>query len=200
VLDCAYVRPWWHTSDLAKLAYAQGLAVFLAYDKQGDKVPVIIAAGEENAFMKEFGSEGEYQEYLRGYKVRTRKLRGIVSGWDDNQQGIYRHYLRYGGAPKWVDSTSSSKDSNVAEIAPQIKKVAFDEKPMMSFSYDGRRLIEARIVDVGPDGVVLTSKDSASVTVPLERAVKMPDLQMMAREAMEAALSVGASKSVNFQR
>jgi hypothetical protein len=185
VLDCAYVRPWWHSSGIPSLAQAQGLSVFLAYDEDGKTIPVLIRLGDENALTKQFGSE---TEYLPGYRTRTRKLRGVVAPWDQADQSMYRHYLRYEGAKQWVNSAGGRKSGNVEEI-PQKQKVAFDDSPMRSFSYDGKRLNEARVVDVGAEGVVVTSKDSISVIVPLNRAIKMPDLRMKAKDAMEAALS-----------
>lgn len=184
VLDCAYVRPWWHSSGIPSLAQAQGLSVFLAYDEDGKTIPVLIRLGDENALTKQFGSETEYRP---GYRTRTRKLRGVVAPWDQGDQSIYRHYLRYDGAKQWVNSARERQSG--AEEVPQKQAVAFDDSPMRSFSYDGKRLNEARVVDVGTEGVVVTSKDSISVIVPLNRAIKMPDLRMKAKDAMEATLS-----------
>lgn len=184
VLDCAYVRPWWHSSGVPSLAQAQGLSVFLAYDEDGKTIPVLIRLGDANALTKQFGSK---TEYLPGYRTRTRKLKGIVAPWGQADQNIYRHYLLYEGAKKWVNSAGGRQGG--AEEVPPKQAVAFDDSPMRSFSYDGKRLNEARVVDVGAEGVVVTSKDSISVIVPLDRAIKMPDLRMRAKDAMEAALS-----------
>jgi hypothetical protein len=188
VLDCAYVRPWWHNSSIPHLAQAQGLSVFLAYDENDNTIPLLVRLGDENALTKQFGSK---REYLPGYRTRTRRLRGVVAPWEEKQQSIYRHYLRYEGAKQWVNS-GGAQQSEEGKQDPQKKKVAFDDRAFTSFSYDGKRLIEPRVVDVGPEGVVVTSKDSTSVIVPLERAIKMPDLRMKARDAMEAALAAGA--------
>ncbi len=193
VLDCAYVMPWWHSSIVPKLAHAQGLAVFLAYDENRSAIPVIIRLGDENALVKQFGSE---KQYLPGRRTRTRRLRGVVTPWEEEQTSTYRHYLRYEGAKQWVNSEGarhgSSRQSKKEGQRPQKEKVAFDERAFRSFSYDGKRLIEPRVVDVGPEGVVVTSKDSTSVIVPLERAITMPDLRMKAKDAIEAALAAGA--------
>lgn len=189
VLDCAYVRPWYHTSGIPPLAHAQGLSVFLAYDEDGETIPVLIRLGDENALTKQFGSD---TEYLPGYQTRTRRLTGIVAPWGQADQSIYRHYLRYEGAKQWVNSAGGRQSG--AEGVPQKQVVAFDESPMRSFSYDGKRLNEARVVGVGAEGVVVTSKDSISVIVPLNRAIKMPDLRMKAKDAMEAALSADVNQ------
>jgi hypothetical protein len=60
---------------------------------------------------------------------------------------------------------------------------------MQSFSYDGKRLIEATIIEITPDKVRLIDKHDVSVEVPLDRAIKMPDLRMKAKDAMEAAMA-----------
>lgn len=189
VLDCAYVRPWRNSSGIPSLAQAQGLSVFLAYDEDGKTIPVLIRLGDENALTKQFGSE---TEYLPGYRTRTRKLRGVVAPWGQADQNIYRHYLRYEGAKQWVNSAGGRQGG--ADNVPQKQKVAFDDSPMRSFSYDGKRLNEARVVDVGAEGVVVTSADSISVIVPLDRAIKMPDLRMRAKDAMEVALSADVNQ------
>jgi hypothetical protein len=194
VLDCAYVRPWSRHSGIPDAAKAQGLEVYLAIDEKNDAIPVIIRLGDGNALIKQFGSE---EEYLRGYGTRTRKLRGVVAPWEEKRLSDYRHYLRYEGAKQWVNSESArhgaTRQSKKEGQRPQKEKVAFDERPLSSFSYDGKRLIEARVVDVGPEGVVVTSKDSTSVIVPLERAIRMPDLRMRAKDAMEAALAAATA-------
>jgi hypothetical protein len=188
VLDCAYVRPE-DGSRIPRLAQAQGLAVFYAIDEEHGRIPVLIPLGAENALIKQFGSK---KEYLPGYGTRTRKLRGIVAPWAEKELSRYRHYLRYGGAKEWTNSggaPQSKEEEEEEEGEPQKEKAAFDDRVFSSFSYDGKRLVEARVVDVGPEGVVVTSKDSTSVIVPLDRAIKMPDLRMKAKDAMEAALA-----------
>jgi hypothetical protein len=62
----------------------------------------------------------------------------------------------------------------------------FDGSPFTSFSYEGQRLIEPRITSVDAEGVSLTDKEGRiSITVPLDRARKQPELRMRARDAME---------------
>ena len=43
------------------------------------------------------------------------------------------------------------------------------------------------MVIVGPEGVVVASKASTSVIVPLNKALKMPGLRMRAKAEMEVA-------------
>ena len=64
----------------------------------------------------------------------------------------------------------------------------FDGSPFSSFSYEGKRLVEPRITSVDTDGVIVTDKDDKnSITVPLDRALKQPELRMRAKNAIEAA-------------
>lgn len=72
---------------------------------------------------------------------------------------------------------------------PTPAEIRFDTSPMNSFSYEGTRLIEARITSVGSDGVTVTGKDGKSVVINLDRAEKIPDLRIRARDAIKAALS-----------
>jgi hypothetical protein len=183
VLDCVGVRAT-DQSSLHKSASQQGLALFWASDEDYGAMPVLVNQGDASAFVKQFGTETKYY----GYRKRTRQLRGLLTAWDGRNPTSFPYYLRYGGAKEWVNLKQGSAPSSGGAPEPE-KKVAFDEKPMTSFSYDGKRLAEARIVDVGREGVVLTDKDAVSVIVPLEKAVKMPDLRMKAKEAMEAALA-----------
>lgn len=184
VLDCAYVDREDY-SDTIRLAKAQGLSVFYAVDENNARIPILLRLGDENAFTKQFGTTME--RLPSSYNIRTRKLRGVVAPWDQSNPTRFLHYLRYEGAKQWV-SSGGQRQGGVVEV-PQKQVVAFDDSPMRSFSYDGKRLNEARVVDVGAEGVVVTSEDSISVTVPLDRAIKMPDLRMRAKDAMEATLS-----------
>lgn len=68
-------------------------------------------------------------------------------------------------------------------------EISFDASPMTSFSYDGTRLIEARITSVSPAGVTITGKDGKSVVLDLEKALKFPDLRIRARDAIQAAIA-----------
>jgi hypothetical protein len=83
----------------------------------------------------------------------------------------------------------SEQDDSGAQQPEQPKLPAFDDSPMASFSHDGQRLIEARIVEITPIIVKLSDKNGLSLQVPIEKAVKMPDLRMKAKAAMEAALA-----------
>jgi len=75
--------------------------------------------------------------------------------------------------------------------APPRKKVpaaTFDSSPMItSFFYKGIQLIEARIMSVNRAGVTVVDKFGRQVVVPLERAIKMPELRMKAAQAMQEA-------------
>jgi len=184
VLDCAYVEREDH-SDIIRLAKAQGLSVFYAADENNDRIPILLRLGDENALTKQFGTTME--RLPNSSNIRTRKLRGIVTSWNEPSLTRFLYYLRYEGAKQWVNSADRRQGG--ADNVPQKQKVAFDDSPMRSFSYDSKRLNEARVVDVGAEGVVVASEDSISVTVPLDRAIKMPDLRMRAKDAMEAALS-----------
>lgn len=64
----------------------------------------------------------------------------------------------------------------------------YDSSPINSFDYQGTRLIEARITDISPLGVTVTGKDGKSVVVDLELALKMPELRIRARNAIQAAI------------
>jgi hypothetical protein len=183
VLDCAFVLPL-AFSTIPRLAQAQGLAAFLAYDEYNNHIPVLIRLGDGNALTKQFGSR---RKHLPGKKIRTRKLRGVLTPLDEDYFG---HYLRYEGAKK-LTSSEAARESEKEGDDPPKEKVSFDEGAFSSFSYDGKRLVEPRVVDVGPEGVVVTSKDSISVIVPLDKAIKMPDLRMRAKAAMEAAVAAG---------
>lgn len=66
---------------------------------------------------------------------------------------------------------------------------SYDTSPINSFDYQGTRLIEARITDVSPSGVTVTGKDGKSVVVELELALKMPELRIRARNAIQAAMA-----------
>ena len=189
VLDCAYVEREDY-SDIIRLAKAQGLSVFYAADENNDRIPILLRLGDENTLTKQFGTTME--RLPNSSNIRTRKLRGIVTSWNEPSLTRFLYYLRYEGAKQWVNSGGRGK-SGTQEV-PQKQAVAFDDSPMRSFSYDGKRLNEARVVGVGAEGVVVTSKDSISVIVPLNRAIKMPDLRMKAKDAMEAALSADVNQ------
>lgn len=65
----------------------------------------------------------------------------------------------------------------------------FDSSPMASFAYDGTRFIEARITGITPAGVTVTGKDGRTAVVELDKAIKIPELRMRAKDAIQAALS-----------
>jgi hypothetical protein len=62
---------------------------------------------------------------------------------------------------------------------------AYDSSPMMSFSYDGQRLLEARVVMAHNLGVTVRGKDGTSVDVPWEKVEK--DFQLKSRAKVELA-------------
>jgi len=66
---------------------------------------------------------------------------------------------------------------------------SYDSSPINSFDYQGTRLIEARITDVSPEGVTVTGKDGKSVVVDLDLALKLPELRIRARNAIQAAIA-----------
>jgi hypothetical protein len=193
VLDCAFVEPLDSGSPRAAALRGQGLGLFYAADETGNFLPIMVISADANSFMKKFGTRKTYYDERK----RTRPLRGIVAAAKGKffsrtrvsmGETAVTHYLRYGGAKEWLAPQETGATS-MSQVSAPLKKVAFDEKPMTSFSYDGKRLAEARVIDVSRDGVVLTDKDAVSVIVPLEKAVKMPELRMRAKEAMEAALA-----------
>ena len=65
----------------------------------------------------------------------------------------------------------------------------FDGSSFSSLTYEGKRLVEPRITSVDKNGVTLTDKmDKDSVTVPLDRALKQPEIRTRAKEAIEEAI------------
>jgi hypothetical protein len=78
--------------------------------------------------------------------------------------------------------------------------VEFDRSPFASFSYDGVRLVEPRITSIAKSGVVVTEKNNKnSVVVPLDDALKHPELRMRAKNAIEACIAE-SSDEANSQR
>ncbi|MBE2179364.1 MAG: hypothetical protein IAE97_02735 [Chthoniobacterales bacterium] len=73
--------------------------------------------------------------------------------------------------------------------APKVVVAAppFDSSPMASFAYDGTRFIEARITEISPAGVTVAGKDGRTVVVELDKAIKIPELRIRARDAIQAA-------------
>jgi hypothetical protein len=154
------------------------VAVFSIYTK----------GARESAFTHAVVPLSEAKSFSNSYAFRdykTRLLRGTL-----RQTGSGDFYISYKGAELPSDTPSAATEeptaSGKSEDAPV---VAFDDKPMSNFSYDGARLIEARITGVGSSGVTVVDKHNTSVTVPLEQAVKMPDLRMRAKAAIETALA-----------
>ncbi len=94
-----------------------------------------------------------------------------------------------------LTSLRGERDALLAQLnapkppPPTPAEIRFDTSPMNSFSYEGTRLIEARITSVSSNGVTVTGKDGQFVVVNLEKAQKSPDLRIRARDAIQAALS-----------
>lgn len=129
----------------------------------------------------------EAEAFGRRYTTRdcvtVRRFRGTFSQAANN-----RFYLSVNGAKFPEDEiTEAGQERTTAEQLEQPKLPAFDRSPLASFSYDGKRLIEARIVEITPSTVKLSDKNGLSLQVPIERAVKMPDLRIRAKAALEAA-------------
>jgi len=133
----------------------------------------------------------EVDAFVRRYSVRgygqTRPMRGTFKS---RTNGTF--YISFRGA-KYPEEAASIPERSVARGSEERESPlpAFDKSPITSFSYDGKRLIEARIIEISADSVRLADKHDVAVVVPLERAVKMPDLRMKAKDAMEAAIKAG---------
>lgn len=155
--------------------HKDGVVLFDAYTVGDDgsrwALVVVPVAGVES-FVRRYNIRGRYD---------PRPLTGVLKR---KQQGFY---VSYDGAVLPESSARSRPDPAGAEAAPTATPVAFDKKPMMSFSYQGQRFIEASITAVDASGVTVVAKDGASVVVPITEAKKIPDLRMRARAAMEAA-------------
>lgn len=93
-----------------------------------------------------------------------------------------------------AENLRAERDALRAEVdalrAPKAPiDTSYDSSPINSFDYQGTRLIEARITDVSPEGVTVTGKEGKSVVVDLELALKMPELRIRARNAIQAAIA-----------
>ncbi len=158
------------------------LAVFDAetYDRKGwgGGIKVVVSKASAEAFARKYGHDALWRQ--NGYA--TKILMGIYSKRGSS------YYLRWGGAGEWTAGGQPSirADSPVAAEAPAA--VGFDRSVMPSFTFDGKRYIEATITSVDSEGVKVVDKAGASVVVPLDRAAKIPELRMRARDAI-AALS-----------
>ena len=81
-----------------------------------------------------------------------------------------------------------------AQVVFAEEQPKFDGSPFSSFSYEGKRLIEPRIESVDTNGVKVTDKEGEnSVVVPLDRALKHPELRMRAKDAIKACQQTSAT-------
>jgi hypothetical protein len=159
------------------------LAVFTAetYDRKGwgGSIRVAVPKASAENFARKYGHDALWRQ--NGYA--TKILMGIYS-----KQGR-SYYLRWGGAGELGDVSEPAVVASTSTVAAQPSAPGtFDRSPMTSFTYEGRRYIEAVIASVDAEGVKVVDKAGASVVVPLERAAKIPELRMRARDAI-AALS-----------
>jgi hypothetical protein len=154
------------------------VAIFRTYtlgQRDSGYTDVVVPRSETESFAKRYA----FRDY------NTRPLRGTFMATTNGN-----FYISYKGALFPGDAvTDAAPDSEHSEDGTKQAQPAYDDSPMTSFSYGGARIAEARIVSITPDTVRLTGKDETSIDVPLERAVKMPDLRMRAKDAMEAALA-----------
>jgi len=158
------------------------VAVFWAYTK-GERetgwVDVVVPRSESDSFARRYA----YRDY------RTRPMRGTFMSTTNA-----KFYIAFKGAefPSDANFAPTTGAAQASDAVP-LKLPAFDDSPMTSFSFDGTRLAEARITEITTAFVRVADKSGASIEVPLERAVKMADLRMRAKDAMDAALAAGAS-------
>lgn len=125
------------------------------------------------------------QRYADRAYYKTRPLRGKFM-----QTTNGNFYISYKGAEFPRDAVVEPAQDSVKSSESGANALPdFDKSPMTSFSYDGKRLIEARIVEVNAESVRLADKHGVAIEVPIDRASKMPDLQMRAKDAMEAAMA-----------
>jgi hypothetical protein len=155
------------------------VAIFSLYtmgQRDGGYTHVVVPRSEAHAFSQRYADRDYYQ---------TRPLRGKFM-----QTPNGNFYISYNGAEFPRDAVVEPAQDSVKSSESDANALPdFDKSPMTSFSYDGKRLIEARVVEVNAESVRIADKYGVAVEVPLDRASKMPDLQMMAKDAMEAALA-----------
>ena len=152
-----------------------GVVLFDAYTVGDDAsrwALVVVPVAEAEAFARRYNIAGRYD---------PRPLTGVLKR---KESGFY---VSFAGAVLPESSGRSRPDPAGAQAAPTATTVPFDKKPMMSFSYQGQRFIEASITAVDAAGVTVVAKDGATAVVPIAEAKKIPDLRMRARAAMEAA-------------
>ena len=159
----------------------ENVAVFSIYtlgNKDSSFTHAVVPRAEADAFSRRYAHDG----------YRTRPLRGTFS-----KTANRNFYISVNGAKFSEEEFAySEQDASGAQQPEQPKLPAFDDSPLASFSYDGKRLVEARIVEITPNIVKLSDKNGLSLQVPTERAVKMPDLRMKAKAALEAAQAANA--------
>jgi len=130
----------------------------------------------------------EADTFARRYAFRdftTRPLRGTFLATTNGN-----FYISFKGAEFPNDAAIDfARKSDKGEVDESLTLPPFDPSPIKSFSYDGKRLIEARITEITRTVVRVEGKHSDSVNVPLARAIKMPELKMRAKDAMESALA-----------
>ncbi len=130
----------------------------------------------------------ETASFVRRYAFRDYNTRPLRGTFMSRPNGTF--YISFRGAKYPENPASGTASSAPAAAKPEaVRPPVFDDSPMQSFSYDGKRLIEATIIEITPDKVRLIDKHDVSVEVPLDRAIKMPDLRMKAKDAMEAAMA-----------
>jgi hypothetical protein len=154
------------------------VAIFSIYTKgQRD-------AGFTHAVIPRFEAESFARRYaFRDYQ--TRPVRGTFMATANG-----KFYISVKGAVFPSDAAlESPSEPDKNDGIESLRLPSFDGSPMASFSYDGKRLIEASIIEITKQSVRLADKYNVSVDVPLDRAVKMPDLRMKAKDAMEAAIA-----------
>ncbi len=141
------------------------------------------------ALVPQAEAESFYRKYSSDYTedtFRTRPLSGVL------KKGGHYYYLSYKGAvlpPEEADS-EQEQDASTSTITEENSKIPiFDSSPMSSFSFGGKRLAEPRIVSVDVSGVKVVDKNNReTIIVPLERAVKIPELRIRAKDTMEVLL------------
>lgn len=146
-------------------------------DDGGNYCLVVVPSAAVESFVRKYNIRGRYD---------PRPLVGVLKR---QHSGFY---VSYAGALLPDAPRRPALNEAGTEAEPTATPVPFDKKPMMSFSYQGQRYIEASITAVDGSGVTVTAKDGASVVVPIAEAKKIPDLRMRARAAMEAAAPAAA--------
>lgn len=72
----------------------------------------------------------------------------------------------------------------------------FDASPMMSYSYNGTRLVDARVTGTSADGVALRDKSGKSLVVPWADVEKDFQLKSRVKAELAANKSAGEKKTV----